>query len=339
MIFARRLALAPLFLAALAAAPASAQTADTSAPGAVVAAHDLVYTVADIDKSLAFYREVFGLTPERPTAPPISNPVLQDLSATPGSEVRINSLKLPGSAIGLEFTEFTGVDRHPVRGGVQDPGSSMLALVVTDLDAAVARAKTAGAVVITTGGVPIRQGAPDAKSYNRAIFLRDPDGFAMEVLQMYPGQPAPASTGGIVVSGGLALTVGDADRTAAFWKPFGVQVKVGAPMQGRSTMTELTATGNANMRLGTVSIPGAEGRWLIQEFTGIPRTPRQGRLQDPGTPAITLSVRDLDAAMAIIRQSGAPIVSVGGQVVHWPGRPGGSVFIRDPDGILFEIMQ
>ncbi len=304
----------------------------------VIGGHNFVHTVADVQKSSQFYRDAFGLELEREIRPAAAVPVLQQLANAPGAKFRATSVKIPGANFSLEFTEFSDIDRKTGQSNMQDPGSSMLALIVRDVDATLAKAVKAGAKIVTTGGKILRQGAPDAPTYNRAIFLRDLDGFLIEMLQLYPQPPSKAPADSAVLGGGIGLTVSDVERSAAFWRQFGLDVKVGEAAPGDATTMALSATEKATFRVGTARIPGSDFQLLLAEFTGIPRKPYQGRLQDPGTPAVSLAVRDLDAAMKVVKAAGAPVVTTGGAPVHI-GPSGGNVFIRDPDGFLFELIQ
>ncbi len=327
----------------LALAGASIASAQNAAPAAtssqvVIGGHNFIHAVADVQKSSQFYRDAFGLELEREIRPAAAVPVLQQLANTPGAKFRATSVKLPGANFSLEFTEFSDIERKVGQSNMQDPGSSMLALIVRDVDATLAKAVKAGAKIVTTGGKILRQGAPDAPNYNRAIFLRDLDGFLIEMLQLYPQPPSKAPADSAVLGGGIGITVSDVERTAAFWRQFGLEVKVGEAAPGNATTMALSATQNATFRIGNARIPGTDFQLLLAEFTGIARKPYQGRLQDPGTPAVSLAVRDLDAAMQAVKAAGARVVTTGGAPVHM-GPTGGNVFIRDPDGFLVELIQ
>ena len=73
----------------------------------------------------------------------------------PGAEMRRSTAQVPGSPIQIEFLEFKGVDRAPLRTRPQDPGSARLQIRVRDLDSAMTTVKRAGAAVVSTGGEPI----------------------------------------------------------------------------------------------------------------------------------------------------------------------------------------
>ena len=108
----------------------------------VVRPNAVIHTVADLDRSLAFYRDAVGLIPERSSAfPSGSSRELGALTRAPGATVRVATLQVPGGDVRLTLVQFSGVDTRPVRQRLQDPGSVKLVLRVKDMDAAFARVR------------------------------------------------------------------------------------------------------------------------------------------------------------------------------------------------------
>ena len=72
-----------------------------------------------------------------------------------------------------------------------NPGVSSLRLLVRDLDKVIEAAKAAGVAIVTAGGAPVAVPAPAGLTGSaRAIMIRDPDGYPVELMQV---TPAPAS--------------------------------------------------------------------------------------------------------------------------------------------------
>ena len=117
-------------------------------------------TVADVERAAAYYQQVLGI--QGPIRPFVRNPdvkALVGLSSAPDTaEYRFTTVQMPGSTLMLELIEFKGIDsaKTPVPSRVQDPGSFRLQLTFRDIDVALARLKSAGGYVISTGGVPVR---------------------------------------------------------------------------------------------------------------------------------------------------------------------------------------
>src|SRR5580704_3758051 len=144
-----------------------------------------IHAVQDLDTTLAFYRDVFGLNG---TAQDFPNPAVPLLTNAPGVTLRLSMLRLPGKML-FELTHFKGVERKPARAAYTDPGAASIVLYVSDLDAAVSNAKKANAPIVTTGGMPVE--VTTAKGKARSIILRDPDGFFIQLIQDPPPAGAP----------------------------------------------------------------------------------------------------------------------------------------------------
>jgi catechol 2,3-dioxygenase-like lactoylglutathione lyase family enzyme len=114
-------------------------------------------TVADVERTAAYYEKLLGV--QWPIRPFVANRNVMTMTGLPDAgEYRLVSAQLPGSALTLEFIEFRGLDsaRAPVPSHVQDPGSFRLQLTFRDIDATLDALSHAGGRVISTGGVPVR---------------------------------------------------------------------------------------------------------------------------------------------------------------------------------------
>ena len=101
-----------------------------------------------------------------------------------GAQFRVTTAAVPGVPEQvLEFIEFKGIDRSPLRTRIQDPGSSRIQLRVRDLAAAITGFKAVGGTVTSTHGQPVMLGnIPTA-------IVRD-----MNNIFVVVQQPAPATT-------------------------------------------------------------------------------------------------------------------------------------------------
>src|SRR3984885_10327801 len=167
-----------------------------------------IHAVEDLDTTLAFYREVFGLVG---TPSDFPNPAVPQLTNAPGVTLRLSMMRLPGKML-FELTHFKGLERKPARAAYTDPGAGSIVFYVRDLDTAVANAKKANAPIVTTGGEPVE--VDTAKGKARSIIMRDPDGFFVQVVQE---TPAPGAPEGNVHRVSLAYTMESAEATARFY--------------------------------------------------------------------------------------------------------------------------
>src|SRR5215469_8763567 len=164
---------------------ALAQTDATDQKPGIRSLSHAIHAVEDLDTTLAFYREVFGLNG---TPNDFPNPAVPLLTDAPGVTLRLSMMPLPG-AMRFELTHFKGLERKPGRAAYTDPGAGSIVLYVRDLDTALANAKKANAPIVTTGVKPVEISTPKGKA--RSIVLRDPDGFFVQVMEEAPAPGAP----------------------------------------------------------------------------------------------------------------------------------------------------
>jgi hypothetical protein len=111
--------------------------------------------VADLDRTLALYRDQFGI-PFAVSAP--TNDAFGGLVNGSAARLRLAAGTLPGTSMRLEFLEAAGVDRHPLDARIQDPGAARLQLTARNLEAALQMLRLAGpSTVVSTRGEIITQ--------------------------------------------------------------------------------------------------------------------------------------------------------------------------------------
>ncbi len=300
----------------------------------VIQAENYIHTVVDLDKSFAFYRDVIGFEVLRAPGAGISNAVLQRLTNTAGAQFRSAAFKIQGTDAGLLLTEFNNITRTPSQPKNADPGASTMVLTFRDLDKVLAAATQAHAPVVTRGSKPISM-----RPGMRAIFIKDPDGFFIELSQIDPTPASSASANSNVVTARIAFTVADSAPVLSFYRDvLGFEVKPPAAFTVNKAVNELVDAPGMEFRSSYAKVPGTALDWEFVEFKGVAQRAYRGNVQDPGTAAASLVVSDVRAALAAAKTAGASIVSASGEAVMGD-KGGGSVFIRDPGGILLELMQ
>ena len=290
-----------------------------------------IHAVEDLDTTLAFYHDVFGLNGMPQDFP---NPAVPLLTDAPGVTLRLSMMPLPG-AMRFELTHFKGLERKPVRAAYTDPGAASIVLYVRDLDAAVANAKKANAPIVTTGGAPVEITA--AKGKARSILLRDPDGFFVDVVQE---APAPGAPEGNVHRVSLAYTMESAEATAKFYNGM-----LGVDLTGPSTFSKdpalmklIGAPEGTEFRKLTGVLPGPSAYVEFTEFRGIPRNKFHLRVRDPGAPAMAIQVVNLDGMIAQMKAAGVHVISTNGQIVDFGGGTH-TIFVEDPNGMNLEVFE
>ena len=341
-------AMVALIFVCAAAVPARMQTASRQSPAPgpappappnvaasspVMAIGNFSHIVADLDRSIRFYREGLGLEPAGPVRPFEANVAIQRAANVMGAQTRYVVLKVPGSTLGVELIEYSGIDRKPVSPRFQDPGAGNLMVSVRDLDTALVQLKKAGARVLTIGGAPAVIGGKV-----RVVFLQDPDGFVIELNQ--PGslpEPTP-DTAGNVFGAAFEAAIEDTDKTVAFYRNLlGFEAIVGPSFNGDKLMADTAGTPGAQFRQSRLQVPGTSVSMSLIEFKGINRKSLSPRLQDPGMTMLQLMVRDLDSLLATLKTGGAAIVSVGGEAVTMG--PLRLAVVRDPNNLFLELIE
>jgi catechol 2,3-dioxygenase-like lactoylglutathione lyase family enzyme len=290
-----------------------------------------IHAVDDLDTTLAFYRNVFGLNGNPSDFP---NPAVPLLTNAPGVTLRLSMLALPGG-MRFELTHFKGLERKPAQAKYTDPGAASLVFYVRDIDGALANAKKANAAIVTTGGAPVEIATATGKA--RSVMLRDPDGFFIQMIQDPPPAGAPE---GNVHRVSLAYTMENADSTRAFYTG-----KLGIELAGASTYSKdpamlqlVGAPAGTEFRKLSGTIPGPPAFVEFTEFRGVPRTKFHLRVRDPGAPAMAIQVNDLTATISQMKAAGTNIISAKGEIVDFGGGTH-TIFVEDPNGMNLEIFE
>jgi catechol 2,3-dioxygenase-like lactoylglutathione lyase family enzyme len=154
-----------------------------------------------------------------------------------------------------------------------------------------------------------------------------------------PATTAPPSSN--VIGGRFATTVKDTDATLKFYKDvFGFDIKPGGPFASNPPVSQLVDVPGARFRMSRATLPGStlsgeKLTWEFVDYQEVDRTPFAPSIPDPGAPAFSLRVTDADALAAAVKAAGGEIVSVGPPL----GKAAGSIFVRDPNGFLLELIQ
>jgi len=334
--------LSGLLVIAAAGGILSGGTAD--APGQAVGVRAIIHSVANLDKTVAFYRDGLGLTPFGPgrkamtvlPAPELLDESLSKFTDTRGAKFRNASFHIPGAMFDLELTEFTDIPRKAFTPHMQDPGAATLVLTVRDVDQALDGVKKHGGSVLSIGGEPMKIGPETSQS--RSVFVRDPDGFMLELagIQPLPKTTAPAESN--VVGGHIGGTIQDTDQTMKFYHDvLGFETKPAAPaFATNATIASLIDATGAHWRISFAHVPGSSVEIEMLEFKDVPRKPFSLRVSDPGSPAVSVHVKDVEAAMKAVASNGGSIVTRGGEPVKYGARV--IVFVRDLNGLLIEVI-
>lgn len=142
----------------------------------VLSTNHTSFTVSDLDRSLAFFRDGLGF--EVTSKAPRSREAITKITGVEGADVMIAYVRGPGHS--LELIEYLAPDdRASVEPRPCDVGFAHVAYDVDDVNAAVARA--AEFDVNPVGDIYEIDQGPNAGG--RVAYLRDPDGITIEFIQ------------------------------------------------------------------------------------------------------------------------------------------------------------
>ena len=309
----------------------------------VVRLQNLAHTTESLGKTVPFYRDVLGL-PLNGTRDPLTQQprkLDEDMSkftATKGMSFRAAAFRIPNAAFGFELTEFTGGSRKPVRPNIQDIGAATLALQVRDIEKVFAKVKASGVPIVTIGGAPVNPtGNPDSKL--REIVLRDPDGFFVELQQPDPLPASAANTPGDILGAAVQFSIEDSAKTVAFLRDaIGFEARPTSPLGTNPVVANLIGLPGSQWRITHGKIPGTTLDFGLIEYSGVARAKVIAGAEDPGSPAFTMVVRDILAAVDQWTKAGGTVASTGGKpIVRADGA--GNVFARDVNGLMWELIQ
>lgn len=330
LIPARRFWLLTLsFVILLSMAQAQAQTPQAAPAGDIVGVGNFAHIVEDLEASLAFYRDVLGLE-VTVSADYAANAAVQAMGDTPDAESRIAVLDVPGLEMGIELIEYRGIGRKMQHPHFVDPGAANLAFRPHDLDTLFpAVSGFPGVKVLTFGGEPVTIATPNGTLH--AVFVQDPDGFVVEMLE----DPASAPIAGA----SFEVTVRDSEESVRFYNELlGFDFQLGESFNNNPEMAATAGAPGASFRQSSAMIPGTNVPMVLIEFRNIDRKALTGRTQDPGTTVLQLEVRDVAALTARLAAAGVPIVSQGDRPVEVV--PGLDIaIVRTPDNMLLELVQ
>ena len=299
--------------------------------GATTGFMHAIHATNNVETTLSFYRDVFGLDTK---VQPFTNPGVPLLTNSPGVNLRIAMLRIPGRGFGFELTEFTNTERKPAQFKLTDPGAPHMKFLVKDIDVVVAAAKQRGATVITTGGAPVT-----LASGMKAVFLRDPDGYLVEAI-WGPTPPAVDAPGNVVGSV-IGLTVADMSASLKFWNEmlgfeFGPPGDAYTKLSGADAALMGVAPGT-EVKVKMATIPGSSARMELIEFRGQKPVNQDMRVPDPGASGMAIRVAAIQDLLPKLKAAGVRVISKDQALVEWDAKIR-NVFVKDPNGLLIELV-
>lgn len=147
--------------------------------------HHFSIACSDADRSVAFYRDVFGMEPVSDRDVPPGG-FVERVTGVAGAHVRIVHLR--GYGFNFELLEYRAPKGAERAREPNHAGSAHLCFTTEDLDAEYERLEALGVRFRSPGPVTVVGGPNDG---GKALYLEDPDGNPVEVVQLarvWPGE-------------------------------------------------------------------------------------------------------------------------------------------------------
>jgi catechol 2,3-dioxygenase-like lactoylglutathione lyase family enzyme len=333
-----------LFLSVLHLCSIATTTLASDRPVGVLSVASVGFTVSDMDRSVAFYRDVLTFKPVSDVE--LDGPEYDQLWGVFGARARVVRLQL-GDQI-LELTQFLSppdVRPIPVPSYSHDLWFQHVAIVVRDMDAAWAQLRKHHVRQIS----PRPQTIPasnHAAAGIKAIKFRDPDGHNLELLWLPEdkGHPRWHEPGSEVFLGidHTAMTVRSTEHSIRFYRDLLGLTVAGGSVNAGTEQERLDSLPGVRARVTglapKLSPPGVEFLEYELPMPGRPM-PVDSLPTDLWHWQTTLVVPDPESAAAGLKGL-ARFVSSG--VVRVPEKALGftkGVLVRDPDGHVLQLVS
>ncbi len=340
-------------LIGLATVPGSAQTPPTShAMPAVVSVRDVAsvgLTVADMDRSIAFFQDV--LTFEKVSDTEVAGEAYERLTGVFGVRMRVVTMRLQNETI--ELTEFLSPRGRPipVDSASNDRWFQHIAIIVPDMARAYQHLRAHKVGFASSGPQRLPDWNPNAGGIE-AFYFRDPDDHVLEILAFPEGKGNPkwrdaAKQDPSRLFLGIdhtAIAIDSSDASLRFYREllgFGI---AGTSDNSGTEQEHLNNVFGARLHITSVRPANATGPSI--EFLEY-LSPRNGRPYPADSRATdlwqwqtTLVVDDLDAIVKKLESAQVTWVSSG--IVTMSDATLGftkAAVVRDPDGHAVRLIQ
>jgi catechol 2,3-dioxygenase-like lactoylglutathione lyase family enzyme len=338
----RLLAALPLLLALAVSLPAALAQ---QAPGeSLVSAVDAIgMTVADMERSVAFYTKVLPF--EQVADVEVAGADSEHLQGVFGLRMRVVRLRLGDEFV--ELTEYLAPRGRPipVDSRSNDRWFQHVAIIVSDMDRAYQHLRRHRVEHASTGPQRLPDWNRNAAGI-RAFYFKDPDGHHLEILQFPPDKGDPKwhrQTGRLFLGiDHTAIVVGDTEASLRFYRDvLGMKV-VGESENSGTEQEHLNNVFGARLRITTLKAAAGPAVEFLEYLT--PRDgrpiPADARANDLWHWQTRLVARDAERAAGSLRAGRAAFVSP--RVVALPDALLGfrkGFLVRDPDGHAMQVIE
>ena len=355
-------------LVAMAAAPfASAQSnwatltappTEALPPGDVVRAGHLGREIGDSQNIIHFYSDLIGfsLVGARDATRNfmVSHPLAEFAELGEGDQnaydsvSRVALLPIPGTALKagdpemtIEAIEIKGIKAQAYNPPLTDPGATYLKIIVRDLDKTLAALKAERTPIITPGGNPVElSGWPGISGKIRAIFVRDPDGYPVQLMEITPAPASTAAANSRVLGARVTVVVDNLEETCRMYQSLvGPDFKfwLSPALMGDKSHETLSNT-PGQFRLAQAMVPGSPVVMEFVEYKTHNKKFRKANIQDPGTAHFLFMSKDDDVMIQRVHAAKLHTLSKSNEPVYLSPTVR-SFFVPDRQGFWLEFMD
>jgi catechol 2,3-dioxygenase-like lactoylglutathione lyase family enzyme len=329
-----------------------------ASPGDALRPGHLGRQIENVEPTMHFYHDLIGLelrgTRDQPR-PFGRNRGLQEVASLVQGvpdpyqqSSRVVLLPIPGTAAApggpemtIEAIEIKGIPTRAFQPPLTDPGASYLTLLVADLDKTLALLKDERFPVITVGDGPVElSGWPGITGKIRAVFVRDPDGYPVELMELTPAPPTTAAPGSKVLGARVTIVVDNLENTARLYHSLvGPDFKfwLSPSLMGDSTYEQLTGT-RGQFRLAEAMVPGSPVVMELIEYKNHSKDFQRPHFQDPGAAHFLFMSKDDDVMIDRVKAANLHTTSPSNAPVFIAPTTR-MFFVTDPQGFWLEFMD
>jgi catechol 2,3-dioxygenase-like lactoylglutathione lyase family enzyme len=298
----------------------------------------------DLERIIAFYHDLLGLDLRGARNQRFQSNVANNefVNAPADAEFRAAFLPIPGTSaatapadrIYLEAFEYRNVDRRQFMPALTDLGVSTMRFFVRDLDATIAAAKSADIAFVTRSQTPV------ADANHRAILVRDPDGYPIELVQATPFPSTFADAQSKILNAHISVIVRDLDASVVLYRQLiGLDANVAAtPWQPNVGFSQLRNLSPIESRTATIPLPGSLVQLELMQLRGVPQAEFRPTFQDIGFGHIAFLSRDIEKTFTTMQSLGLTTLSKTGTFTTFSPTLR-AVYTRDRDGFFLEIIE
>jgi len=133
--------------------------------------------VADLDRSVAFYRDILGFELIFAWNPQAE--YIRTIVGYPEADIHAAILRPPNSELFLEILEYRNVEKAPVDTRTANPGTAHLAFFTDDCDGLYDELTAKGVRSVNPPVTP----TIGPNTGGRVVYMIDPDGIRVELIQ------------------------------------------------------------------------------------------------------------------------------------------------------------